>query len=249
MRAIDKIFIDVGQKLRDGLSSDAEQILDKTIEGYDHTPDNLANLQRLLSFTLETTGRYKESLETIRELRGRGSLADPRYRNAGQGHHPARHRIQQHRRPAQGRSRFSRKIYKRPSRAIELAPLAGSIDIALARVYRKLAEFPICRDFAEKALDRFRDDGNWLGMAEAYREIANSLHQEGNSEKAIEYYESGINIISGNSAPFMLGKLYTDMSGAYWFLRRPQDGIDCLEKSIAFFDQTEHVLNSGDRLQ
>ncbi|MFL6374935.1 MAG: sigma 54-interacting transcriptional regulator, partial [Pyrinomonadaceae bacterium] len=41
-----------------------------------------------------------------------------------------------------------------------------------------------------------------------------------------------------------LGKLYTDMSGAYWFLRRPQDGIDCLEKSIAFFNQTEHALNS-----
>jgi len=42
----------------------------------------------------------------------------------------------------------------------------------------------------------------------------------------------------------MLGKLYTDMSGAYWFLRRPQDGIACLEKSIEFFDQTEHALNS-----
>ena len=42
----------------------------------------------------------------------------------------------------------------------------------------------------------------------------------------------------------MLGKLYTDMSGAYWFLRRPQDGIACLEKSIGFFEKTEHVLNS-----
>ncbi len=34
------------------------------------------------------------------------------------------------------------------------------------------------------------------------------------------------------------------MSGAYWFLRRPQDGIACLEKSIQFFDQTAHALNS-----
>src|ERR1043165_6536053 len=80
-------------------------------------------------------------------------------------------------------------------------------------------------------------------MAEAYREIAKSLHQEGNSEKALEYFDLGIKIIGDNSAPFMLGKLYTDMSGAYWFLRRPEEGIDCLEKSIAFFDQTEHVLN------
>src|SRR4051812_19135278 len=42
----------------------------------------------------------------------------------------------------------------------------------------------------------------------------------------------------------MLGKMYTDMSGAYWFLRQPQKGIECLEKSIKFFDQTEHILNS-----
>ena len=81
-------------------------------------------------------------------------------------------------------------------------------------------------------------------MAEAYREIANSYHQEGNSERSLEYFEQGINIIGDNSAPFMLGKFYTDMSGAYWFLRRPQDGIACLEKSIEFFDQTEHALNS-----
>ena len=107
-----------------------------------------------------------------------------------------------------------------------------------------MSEYPISRDFANKALDHFRGDGNWLGMAEAYREIANSLHQEGNSEKAIENFELGIKIIGGHAAPFMLGKLYTDMSGAYWFLRRPQDGIACLERSIEFFDQTEHALNT-----
>ena len=59
-------------------------------------------------------------------------------------------------------------------------------------------------------------------MAEAYREIALSYHQEGNSEKSLEYFDLGIQIIGDRSAPFMLGKLYTDMSGAYWFLRRPQ---------------------------
>ena len=96
----------------------------------------------------------------------------------------------------------------------------------------------------ESLLNYFREDGNWLGMAEAYREMALSYHQEGNSEKSIEYFDLGVQIIGDSSAPFMLGKLYTDMSGAYWFLRRPQDGIACLEKSIKFFEQTEHVLNS-----
>lgn len=239
---IDAIFSSVGQKLREGLSGEAEKILTKTIEGYDHTPDNLANLKRLLSFTLETAGRYKDSLETIREFADEENLATLSietkvkvvtqlaiaYNNTGD----------------QPKAITLLKSNRINAGDHDLKQLFGSINIALARVYRKLAEFPICRDFAEKALDRFRDDGNWLGMAEAYREIANSYHQEGNSERSIEMFQRGIQIIGENSAPFMLGKLYTDMSGAYWFLRRPQDGIECLEKSIEFFDQTAHALNS-----
>ncbi|MEQ1604315.1 MAG: sigma 54-interacting transcriptional regulator [Pyrinomonadaceae bacterium] len=240
--SIDAVFRSVGQKLREGLSRDAEQILTKTIDGYDHTPDNLANLKRLLSFTLETAGRYKESLETIREFADEEHLASLgietrvkvitqlaiAYNNTGD----------------QPKAITLLKDNRINAGEHDLKHLFGSINIALARVYRKLAEFPICRDFAEKALDRFRDDGNWLGMAEAYREIANSYHQEGNSEKSIEIFKQGIQIIGENSAPFMLGKLYTDMSGAYWFLRRPQEGVACLEKSIEFFDQAAHALNS-----
>ena len=43
---IDALFSSVGQKLRDGLSGDAESILVKTIGAYAHTPDDLANLKR-----------------------------------------------------------------------------------------------------------------------------------------------------------------------------------------------------------
>ncbi len=239
---IDTIFKSVGQKLREGLSSEAEKILVKTIEGYNHTPDNLANLKRLLSFTLETAGRYKESLETIipfadddnlvhlgveTQIKVTTQLAIA-FNNVGD----------------QPKAATLLKQNRKKADEHDQRDLLGSIDTALARVYRKLSEFPICRDYGQKALEHFRESGNWLGMAEAYREIANSYHQEGNSEKAVENFKLGINIIGDNSAPFMLGKLYTDMSGAYWFLRRPQDGIDCLEKSIGFFDQTEHALNT-----
>ncbi len=240
--SIDAVFRSVGQKLREGLSGDAENILVKTIDGYDHTPDNFANLKRLLSFTLETAGRYKESLETIRPFADEENLSQLgietqvkvttqlaiSYNNTGDQPKAVTLLKETHEKAEQN----------------QLRQLFGSIDIALARVYRKLAEFPICRDHAQHALDHFRDNGNWLGMAEAYREIANSYHQEGNSEKSIENFEQGINIIGENSAPFMLGKLYTDMSGAYWFLRQPLDGIACLEKSIEFFDQTAHALNT-----
>ena len=213
-----------------------------TIEGYDHTPDNLATLKRLLSFTLETAGRYKESLETIRPFADEENLAPLAMET--QVKVAIQLAIAFNNMGDQPKAVTLLKETHQKADENDLRQLFGGTDIALARVYRKLAEFPMCRDYPQKALDHFRENGNWLGMAEAYREIANSYHQEGNSEKSIEIFELGIKIIGENSAPFMLGKFYTDMSGAYWFLRRPQDGIACLEKSIEFFDRTEHALNT-----
>ena len=239
---LDSLFASVGQKLREGFSSEAEQILNDTIGSFVHSPDNYANLKRLLSFTLETVGRYQESLEALREyelpemlevltretqVRVKTQLAIA-YNNLND----------------QPKAVTLLKEMLTEAEQNTLHHLSGNIDSALARVYRKLNEFPIARDYAQKSLNYFRENGDWLGMAEAYREIALSYHHEGNGEKALENFELGIKIISGHSAPFMLGKIYTDMSGAHWFLRRPQEGIESLEKSIKFFDQTEHVLNS-----
>ena len=239
---IDAIFASVGERLREGHSAEAEKILLNTITGFSHTPDNFANLKRLLSFTLETIGRYKESLEAVKPFEDDETLAtlsiETRVRITTQL------AIAYNNLTDQPKAVTLLKQTLRMAEENNLRHLSGIVDIALARVYRKLSEYPISRDYAQKALEYFRENGNWLGMAEAYREIANTHHQEGNSEKSIENFELGIKIIGSNSAPFMLGKLYTDMSGAYWFLRRPQDGIACLEKSIKFFDQTEHALNS-----
>lgn len=239
---LDKIFLGVGQNLRDGLSSAAEKVLVKTIEGYSHTPDDLANLKRLLSFTLETVGRYKESLDVLKPFEDEDILG--RLGNETQVRVTTQLAIAYNNLTDQPKAVTLLKQTLKKAKEHDLGLLFGVIDTALARVYRKLNEFPMSRGYAEKALNYFRQYGNWIGMAEAYREIALSYHQEGHSENALEYFEHGIKIIGERSAPFMLGKLYTDMSGAYWFLRRPQDGIDCLQKSIAFFDRTEHVLNS-----
>jgi hydrogenase-4 transcriptional activator len=237
-----ELFLSVGQKLREGLSDDAERILRKAIDSGAHTPDNLAHLERLLSFTLETAGRYKESLDAVRKYEDEAAMAslavETQVRVATQL------AIAYNNQKDQPRAVTLLKETRQKAEENDLGHLLGAIDIALARVYRKLAEYPICRDFAQSALDSFRTSGNWLGMAEAYREIANSYHQEGNSEKSLDSFEQGIKIIGRNSAPFMLGKLYTDLSGAYWFLRRPKEGVACLEKSIDFFDQTSHSLNS-----
>ena len=236
------IFLNVGRKLREGLSNEAEKVLVKTIEGYDHSADNFANLKRLLSFTLETVGRYRESLEVVKPFDDDDVLK--RLNKETQIRVTTQLAIAYNNLTDQPKAVTLLKETLKQAQENELGHLSGIIDSALARVYRKLNEFPIARDYAEKSLTYFRETGNWLGMAEAYRELAISYHQEGGSEKALEYFDLGIQIIGERSAPFMLGKLYTDMSGAYVFLRRPQEGIACLEKSIAFFDRTEHVLNT-----
>ena len=241
-KRLSEVFQFAGQKLREGLSTEAENALRNAIADYHLPPDDLANLNRLLAFTLETRGDYKDSLDVVKpfddeemlsrlgvetQVRVTTQLAIS-YNNLGD--HP--------------KAVTLLKANLEKARANELTHLYGSIDNGLARVYRKLNECPICRDYAKNALVYYREIGDWLGMAEAYREIALSYHQEGNSQASLEYFDLGIQIIGDRSAPFMLGKLYTDMSGAYWFLRRPKDGIQCLEKSIVFFDRTEHILNS-----
>jgi hydrogenase-4 transcriptional activator len=240
--SLDAVFAAAGQSLRDGLSTEAERVLADAIRRYRHTPDDLANLRRLLSFALETVGRYAEAFEVLKPYEDEEALAELRVETqvlvTTQLAVSFNNLDDQPRAATLLRSSFEK------AREHDLKQHYGTVNIALSRVYRKLHEHPIARDYAEKALNDFRASGNWLGMAEAYREIALSFHREGDSEKALEFFDLGIQIIGDRSAPFMLGKLYTDMSGAYVFLRRPQEGIACLEKSIVFFDRTEHVLNS-----
>ena len=230
------------QKLTEGFSAEAENILSAAIKKQSNSPDDLANLKRLLAYTLETLGRYKDSIETIKIYESEEILhvLKPEtqikvitqlaicYNNLSD--HP--------------KAVTLLKQTLQRAKESELTQLYGRIYIALSRVYRKLNEHAIARDHAEKALHSFRENGEWRGMAESYQAIATSYYQEGNSEKSLEYFQQAIKIVGEKTAPFLLGKLYSDMSGAYCLMRRPQDGIACLEKSINFFDQTEHKLNS-----
>jgi len=197
---IDTLFASVGQKLREGHSAEAETILLKTIDGYDHSPDNFANLKRLLAFTLETTGRYKESLEAVRQFEDEAELAQLSIET--QVRVTTQLAIAYNNLTDQPKAVTLLKETLQKAEDNDLKHLSGSIDIALARVYRKLSEYPISRGFAEKALDHFREDGNWLGMAEAYREIANTYHQEGNSQRSIENFEQDLHRYVGGLLVF-----------------------------------------------
>ena len=60
------VFLSVGQCLREGLSRKAEETLREALEKASYEPDDFADLKRLLSFSMETVGRYKEALEVLK---------------------------------------------------------------------------------------------------------------------------------------------------------------------------------------
>src|SRR5262245_41934637 len=144
---LDAIFSGIGQKLREGRSSEAERVLTEAIKRQGLKPDDLANLKRLLAFTFETVGRYKASLEAIKpyedeDLLGRLST-ETQVRITTQlaisfnnlGDHP--------------KAVTLLKATLENAKDNGLEHLLGNIDIGLARVYRKLNEFAICRDYAK----------------------------------------------------------------------------------------------------
>lgn len=234
---------EINKHLDEGLSTIAEEIIQNILQDYGCDENERAVLTERLSFALETKGKYNESLSVIEDLENENSLSRLDSETAilalVQTAIAFNNVANQPKAVA-----LLDKANKLAATGPDLRRLHGNVYVAYARVYRKMNEFPLARTNAEKALKYFREYGNWRGMAETYREIACAYHQGGNSEKSIENFNLGIKIIGERSAPFILGKIYSDMSGAYWFLRKAQDGIACLEKSIHFFDQTEHKIQS-----
>lgn len=120
-------------------------------------------------------------------------------------------------------------------------PLKDNFEIGVASQLRRNGEFELARDHAKKCLEVFQANRDWVNVAEAYREIGLGHLREGNCVISLTYFESGIETIGDNAAPIIRGKLYTDMAGAYWHLRRPKDGIDYLEKAVKCFNGPDHI--------
>ncbi len=239
---VEEIIEEVQKKLTEGLSRAAEKILTEVLDNHSHTTENTARLHRLLSYTLETKGNYQEALKTIEIYDDEELLQKLNLETQISVITQLAISLNNNNDYPQAVALLNYALEE--AKELNSSQTFGEIYLALARVYRKLNEYPISRDHSEKALNYYRIEGDWHGMGNAFHLIATSYHQEGSSEKSLEFFLHAIQIIGERDAPFLLGKIYSDMSGAYWFLRRPQEGIDCLEKSIRFFDQTEHKIQS-----
>jgi len=121
----------------------------------------------------------------------------------------------------------------------------GAIHEALARVYRSINEHSIARDHSQKALEYYRRTGDWRGLAAAYSGLAVVAILQGRYEFSLTQSEQAAKLIGNRPAPFLLGKIYANMAGACWFLRRPHDGIRHLEKAISYYERTEHRANAA----
>jgi len=122
----------------------------------------------------------------------------------------------------------------------------GHIYAALSRVYRTISEYPIARDYAQRALESFRQSGDWRGLAEGYFGVGVADIHEGNYESGLENLEQALKLIGDHPAAYVLGRTYANMAGACWFLKRPQEGIDYLKKAITYYERTDHKTNAAD---
>lgn len=122
----------------------------------------------------------------------------------------------------------------------------GPIYAALSRTYRTISEYPIARDFAQRALESFRQSGDWRGLAESYFGVGVAEIYEGNYESGLENLEQALKLIGDRPAAYVLGRTYANMAGACWFLKRPQEGIDHLKKAITYYERTDHKTNAAD---
>src|SRR5436190_2839283 len=229
--------------LDQGLSTEAKDRLTTHISLSRHNPTVLALARCALSTALEQQGHYRDSLaavsmyeapesraklddQTVSYLRVQIGLA---YNYNGD--HPK----------AIAMLKSTLRDYAESG-----ATNLGHIYAALSRVYRTISEYPIARDYAQRALESFRQSGEWRGLAESYFGVGVADIHEGNYEAGLENLSQALKLIGDHPAAYVLGRTYANMAGACLFLQRPQEGIDYLKKAITYYERTDHKTNAAD---
>jgi len=228
--------------LDQGLTTEARSRLNSLLSQTRNHPALLAEARCALSVALEMQGEYRESLDAVAmyedpETRAKLDLAlSVRLRvqvalaHNYNGDHPR-----------------AIALLKGALRDLpEEGALVGAVYSALARVYRSIAEYPIARDYSQRALENYRQSGDWRGLTEAYFGLATADVHEGLPEASLENFGQAVQLIGDHPASFLLGRIYANMAGACWFLKRPQEGISYLEKAIGYYERTDHKNNAAD---
>jgi DNA-binding NtrC family response regulator/tetratricopeptide (TPR) repeat protein len=229
--------------LDQGLSTEAKQRLATLISNARNFPSVLALARCALSTALEQQGHYRDSLAAVSmyespESRAKLDAQTVSYLRVQiglgynyNGDHPK----------AIAMLQATLREYAE-SGAVNLGPIYA----ALSRTYRSISEYPIARDLAQRALESFRQNGEWRGLADSYFGMGLSEVYEGNYESGLDNFEQAMKLIGDRPAAHLLGRIYANMAGACWFLKRPQEGIDHLKKAINYYERTDHKTNAAD---
>ncbi len=235
---------EVRSLLDQGLSTEARTRLTSLITAAAKSPNVLALARCSLAHALEMQGHYRESLasvamyETIESRAGLDEEAVHLLRvQIGlaynyNGDHPKAISI----------LKAALRDFSESGSEAKLGPVYA----ALARIYRTISEYPIARDYGQRALEHFRQTGEWRGLAEAYFGVALADTHEGNYAGGLENFEQALKLVGDHPASYLLGKIYANMAGTCWFLKRPQEGIRYLEKAISYYERTDHKSSAAD---
>ena len=232
----------VRELLDQGLSTEARTRLNVILSAARSHRDLLAQARCALSIALEMQGHYRESLDAV------SMYEDPEMRAKLDTALSAR--LQTQIALAYNYNRDHPKAISLLKATLRDVPaegaVAGAAYTALARVYRNITEYTIARDYSHRALECYRQTGDWRGLTEAYFGLGIADLQEGNYEATLENFNQAINLIGDHPASYMLGRLYANMAGACWFLKRPQEGIRYLEKAIGYYERTDHKASAAE---
>src|ERR687884_1157774 len=176
-----------------GLSTEAESRLATIIRYARHDAELLAEARCALSVALEMQGQYQESLEAISMY----EQAEARTRLNAEAATHVRVQIGMAYNYTGDHPKAIAVLNATLREATENGSDAqmGAVYAALARVYRTIHEYPIGRDYAQKALEHYRNTGDWRGLAEAYFGIALADTLEGDYESSLENFEQALKLV------------------------------------------------------
>jgi hydrogenase-4 transcriptional activator len=235
-------IVAVRDLLDQGLSTEARKRLNAILSVARTHRTVLAQARCALSVALEMQGQFRESLDAL------SMYEDAEIRAKLDDELSARIQIQialaynYNRDHPKAISLLKATLRDLPEQGV----VAGAAYTALARVYRTITEYPIARDYSQRALDCYRQTGDWRGLAETYFGLAIADTQEGQYEAAIRNFQQTIQLVGDRPATYLLGRTYSNMAGACYFLKRPQDGIRYLEKAITYYERTDHKASAAE---
>ena len=176
---------EIRELLDGGLSTEARTRLNVVLSAARNQPESLAQARCYLSIALEMQGHFHESLDAV------SMYEDSRLREKLETSLNVKLRIQMALAANyNGDHPKAIALLNATLREVgEEGASAGSLYAALARVYRTISEYPIARDYSTRALESYRQTGDWRGLAEAYFGLATANVHEGNYEFALARYQ------------------------------------------------------------